>query len=101
MYLSIPETDASNYLTYSTRFGELAFCVYNLCLPFFTVTVLSYHRALSWTCIPEYKLVFKKKKKKKPIFPEGLYPHTVGPIVNKASEVVTGKSDNLLARFDF
>jgi hypothetical protein len=26
--------------------------------------VLSYDRALSRTCIPEYKLIFKKKKKK-------------------------------------
>jgi hypothetical protein len=63
MYLSIPETDTSNYLTYSTQFGESAFCVHNLCLPFFTVMVLSYDQALSWTCILEYKLVFKKKKK--------------------------------------
>jgi hypothetical protein len=47
------------------RFGDLAICVYNLCLPFCTVTVLSYDWALSWTCILEYKLVLKKKKKKK------------------------------------
>jgi hypothetical protein len=26
--------------------------------------VLSYDWALSWTCIPEYKLILKKKKKK-------------------------------------
>jgi hypothetical protein len=47
------------------RFGDSAICVHNLCLPFCIVTVLSYDRALSWTCIPEYKLVLKKKKKKK------------------------------------
>jgi hypothetical protein len=64
MYLSIPETDASNYLPYLRDLVIRPYVYTNLCLPFCTVTVLSYDRALSWTCIPEYKLVFKKKKKK-------------------------------------
>jgi hypothetical protein len=38
-------------------------CSYHCKTFSYTVTVLSYDRALSWTCIPEYKLIQKIKIK--------------------------------------
>jgi hypothetical protein len=63
-------------------FGDSAIRVRNHCLPFCTVTVLSYDRALSWTCIPEYKLVLKKKKKKN---------HTASITVSRKSTDIANK----------
>jgi hypothetical protein len=47
------------------QLSELAVCIVTNVQPIlYIVMVLSYNRALSWTCIPEYKLIFLKKKKK-------------------------------------